>query len=94
MALEPLGRSTPTGNPTGRPFGSAAELVPGNAQVWFRIPLEAVHRMQEKTPGPRGNRLVDALLAWLGETENRLENVNHFQVSVSEAGDTLIERLR
>ena len=89
--LRPL---NPHREPNRQTFRFGAELVPGNAQVWFRIPLEAVHRMQEKTPGPRGNRLVDALLAWLGETENRLENVNHFQVSVSEAGDTLIERLR
>ena len=29
------------------------------AQVWFRITLEAVRRMQEETPGARGNRLGD-----------------------------------
>ena len=89
--LRPL---DPNREPNRQTFWFGAELDPGNEQVWLRITLEAVHRMQEETPGALGNRLVDALLAWLGETENRLENVNDFQVSVSEAGDTLIERLR
>ena len=48
--------------------------------------------MEEKTPDARGNRLVDALLAWLSDDpDHQLENLNRFQVYVSDAGDTRIE---
>ena len=68
-----------------------AELAPGGNQMWFRVTLEAVHRIQEKTPGARGNRLVDALLAWLSdEPDHQLADLNRFQVYVSDAGDTRI----
>ncbi len=68
-----------------------AELAPGGNQVWFRITTEAVHRMQEETPATRGNRLVDALLAWLSNgRDHQLEDLNRFQVHVSDAGDTRI----
>ena len=61
--------------------------------MWFRITLEAVRRMQEKTPGTRGNRLVDALLGWLSDDpDHELADLNRFQVYVSDAGDTRIER--
>ena len=69
-----------------------AELAPDDNEVWFRITLEAVHRMEEKTPGARGNRLVDALLAWLSDDpDHQLADLNRFQVYVSDAGDTWIE---
>ena len=71
-------------------FGS--RLKPAGNQVWFRITMEAVRRMQEETPGARGNRLVDALLAWLSDDpDHQLEDLNRFQVYVSNAGDTSIE---
>ena len=48
--------------------------------------------MQEKTPGARGHRLVDVLLAWLSDNrDHQLEDLNRFQISVSNAGDTKIE---
>ena len=48
--------------------------------------MEAVRRMQEETPGARGNRLVDALLAWLSDDpDHQLEDLNRFQVYVSKA---------
>ena len=60
--------------------------------MWFRITVEAVRRMQEKTPVAHGNRLVDALLAWLSDnTDHQWEDLNRFQVYVSNAGDTRIE---
>ena len=73
-------------------FWFGAELAADDNQVWFRITMEAVHRMQEKTPGARGNRLVDALLAWLSDNrDHQLEDLNRFKVYVSIAGDTRIE---
>ncbi len=78
-------------------FWFCAELNPDRKQVRFRIATEDIERMskEEDTPATRGERLVERLIAWLSESpDNRLsENVNDFQVSVSEAGDTLIERL-
>ena len=69
-----------------------AELAPDGNQVWFRITVEAVRRIQEETPGAPGNRLVDALLAWLSDNrDHQLEDLNRFQVYVSDAGDTRIE---
>ena len=69
-----------------------AEFASGGNQVWYRIALEAGHRMQEETPGARGKRLVDALLAWLSvDPDHQLEDLNRFQVYVSDAGDTRIE---
>ena len=46
--LRPL---DPNREPNRQTFWFGAELDPGNEQVWFRITLEAVHRMQEETPG-------------------------------------------
>ena len=51
--LRPL---DPNREPNWQTFWFGAELDPGNEQVWFRITLEAVHRMQEETPGALGNR--------------------------------------
>ena len=79
-------------SPTKTLSGSGPGLKPAGNQVWFRITMEAVRRMQEETPGARGNRLVDALLAWLSDDpDHQLEDLNRFQVYVSNAGDTSIE---
>ena len=53
-------------------FGTS--LTPAGPQVWFRITGEVVRRMPETTPGARGHRLVDVLLAWLSDhkTHERL----------------------
>ena len=65
-------------------FRFGAELDPGNNHVWFRITPEAIDRMREQQPEERGDRLVAALITWLGESaDNQLENVSEFQVSVS-----------
>ena len=53
----------PDREPNRQTFWFGAELAPAGNQVWFLVTLEAVRRMQEETPGARGNRLVDALLA-------------------------------
>ena len=82
----------PNEEPNRRTTWFGAELAPGGNQMWFRITLEAVHRIQENTPGARGKRLVDALLAWLSDDpDHQLEDLNRFQVYVSDAGDTRIE---
>ena len=60
--------------------------------VWFRIASEAVRRMKEQTPGARGDRLVDALFAWLTPDRQLAPDLNRFQVLVSDDGDTRIER--
>ena len=59
----------PNREPNRQTFWFGAELAPGGNQVWFRITLEAVHRMEEKTPDARGNRLVDALLTWRSDAQ-------------------------
>ena len=86
-----LTRLDPNPEPNRQTYWFGAELAPGDSQVWFRITMEAIHRMQEKTPAGRGNRLVDALLAWLSDDrDHQLEDLNRFQVYVSDAGDTRI----
>ena len=55
----------PSRDPNRQTFWFGAELDPDGSQVWFRIASEAVRRMGEQTPRARGDRLVDALLAWL-----------------------------
>ena len=74
-------------------FGAALD-ADGSQQVWFRITAEAVGRMREKTPRARGARLIDALLAWLTPDRQLQPELNRFEVRISEAGDTWIERLR
>ena len=68
-----------------------AKLSPGDSEVWFRITSEAIYRMQKQTPAGRGDRLVDALVAWLSDDrDHQLEDISRFQVYVSDAGDTTI----
>ena len=76
-------------------FWFGFRLTPDGNEVMFRITSEAIARMPEDTPRARGNRLVAALLTWLGDDpERRLEDLNDFQVYVSDVGDTRIEPLR
>ena len=65
-----------------------------NGTFWFRIAEEAIGRMPEKTPRDRGARLVDALIVWITPDRQLAPGLNRFEVRVSEAGDTWIERLR
>ena len=83
----------PTREPNGT-FWFGAELGPAGDQVWFRIAEEAIGRMPEKTPRDRGARLVDALIVWITPDRQLKPGLNRFEVRVSEAGDTWIERLR
>ena len=87
----------PTREPNGT-FWFGAELDPDpdpdGDQVWFRIAEEAVGRMPEKTPRDRGARLVNALIVWITPDRQLQLGLNRFEVRVSEAGDTWIERLR
>ena len=48
--------------------------------------------MKEPTPEARGERLVDALLAWLTPDRELELDLNRFQILVSTDGDTRIER--
>ena len=75
-------------------FWFCAELNPDHKQVRFRIATEDIERIAN-TPATRGARLVGRLIAWLGEgPDNRLsEQVNDFQVFVSDEGETWIESL-
>ena len=50
--------------------------------------------MPEKTPAARGGHLVDALIVWIAPDRQIEPGINRFEVRVSEAGDTWIERLR
>ena len=50
--------------------------------------------MQQETPGARGERLIDALLAWMKPYRQLGPNINRFQALVADDGDTWIERLR
>ena len=50
--------------------------------------------MREKTPLARGERLIDALLAWLTPDRGLKRELNRFEVQVSDDGDTWIELLR
>ena len=83
----------PTREPNGT-FWFGVELGPDGRQVWFRIGEEAIGRLPEKTPAARGRRLVDALIVWITPDRQLKPGINHFEVRVSEAGDTWVERLR
>ena len=73
-------------------FWFGFRLTPDGNEVMFRITGEAIARMPQHTPEMRGNRLVAALLTWLRDDPDReLEDLNDFQVYVSDAGDTRIE---
>ena len=50
--------------------------------------------MLETTPDGRGRRLLDALHVWLAADRSLKCGIHRFEVRVSEAGDTWIERLR
>ena len=83
--------------PTREPNGTlwfGAELDPGGGQVWFRIGEEAIGRMAAETPAGRGR--PPGRRPHRGDHAGRqLEpGINRFEVRVSEAGDTWIERLR
>lgn len=71
-----------------------ADLAPDGSQIWFRINSEAVFRMKEQTPSARGDRLVDALLAWTTPDRPLRREINRFEVRVSNDGETWIEPLR
>ena len=74
-------------------FWFGAELAPDGNQVWFRITGEAIERMPENPPLQRGNLLVRLLLVWIEEgPDHQLEDLNRFQVYVSDDGDTRIGR--
>ena len=69
-------------------FGARA----GDIEVWFRLTLEAIGRMREDAPQERGDRLVDALLAWLqNNTQHELTARNLFGAYVSDDGETRVE---
>ena len=70
-------------------FGAA--LDPDGNEVWFRITWEAIRGMKEKTPGARGEHLIDVLLAWMTADRQLVSEFNRFQVCVSDNGDTTID---
>ena len=74
-------------------FWFGFRLAPDGNEVMFRITGEAIERMPQYTPEIRGNRLLDtALLTWLRDDPDReLEDLNDFQVYISDAGDMRIE---
>ena len=83
--------------PTREPHGTlwfGAELDPDGDQVWFRIAEAAVARMPAATPADRGRLLVDALIFWITPDRALQPGINRFEVRVSDAGDTWLERLR
>ena len=50
--------------------------------------------MPAETPADRGHLLVDALIVWITPDRPLEPGINRFEVQVSEAGDTWLERLR
>ena len=56
--------------------------------------VHLLHDAGVKTPTDRGRRLVDALIVWITPDRPLEPGINRFEVRVSEAGDTWIERLR
>ena len=50
--------------------------------------------MPAETPADCGRRLVDALIVWITPDRPLEPGINRFEVRVSEAGDTWLERLR
>ena len=67
-------------------------LVRRRARPGRHPAVEAVRWMREQTPGARGDRLVDVLLAWMPPDHPLDPDLNRFQVWVSDDGDTRIER--
>lgn len=72
-----------------------ADLDGSGDQVWFRIDEASIGRLPDKTPEAKGRRLVDALLTRVRTSDLPVDcALNRFEVRVSDAGDTWIERLR
>ena len=84
----------PSREPNGTLWFGAELDDPAGDQVWFRIAEEALGRMPAETPAARGHRLVDALIVWSTPDRQLEPGINRFEVRVSEAGDTWLERLR
>ena len=83
----------PNREPNQQTFWFGAEFTPDGNRVWFRITGEAIERMPENTPLRRGNLLARLLLVWIEEDpDHQLEDLNRFQVYVSDDGDTRIGR--
>ena len=83
----------PGGPRTLTPLASGRE--PNGRTLWFGVELNpAGGRMREKTPRARGERLIDAILAWLTPDRGLKRELNRFEVRVSDDGDTWIELLR
>ena len=74
-------------------FWFGTRFTPDGNEVWFRITGEAIERMPENTPQLRGARLVCALRTWLGdEPKRQLEDLDEFQVDVTNGGKTTVIR--
>ena len=85
----------PYREPNRQTYWFGAELDPGAPnQVWFRITLEAIHRMKEETPIDRGRRLIDELLAWMTPDRQLRTDLNRFEAEVWDDGDTWIKRIK
>ena len=79
--------------PNRQTYWFGAGVAPDGNEVWFRIDMAAVHRMQEKTPRTRGTCLIDILIAWMTPPDRQLgPELNRFQVGVSDDRNTWIER--
>lgn len=71
-----------------------ADLGPDPKQVWFRVASEDVRRIRAETPRTRGDRVIEALLAWLSLGHRLQDELTRFEVRVSDHGDAWVERLR
>ncbi len=74
--------------------GFGADLDPDAKQVWFRVASEDIRRIRAETPRTRGDRVVDARLAWLSPRHRPRRHLNRFELRISDQGDTWVERLR
>ena len=84
----PLG---PTPVPNRDAFWFRARIGPGPGEVRFRITWEAIHRMVPEDPVARGQRLIDARYAWLGENLGEgLEPPDAFDVTVTDDGEVTV----
>ena len=82
----------PGRDPNRQVFWFRVELHPAGSQVWFRITSEASAGCGREDTVSRGERLVDALLAWLTPAR-RLEprsTASRFRSPID--GDTSFER--
>ena len=98
MVRRPTARDPPPKEPNGRRILWCGAALDADGSQQGVVPDHGGGRRPDagkdaRRPAP-GARLIGAILAWVTPDRQLQPDLNRFDVRVSEAGDTWIERLR